>query len=127
MRKSELKKYLLGNEETLSDVICSLNCWNLCLDYLLYYKNDREFFDTYFNSPSEAVVATQSGFYSFNDDYVRVNGYGLSESFNEEEKDEKIKDHIDDIVDCLVEYHERITIDDMNLKILLLNDDEEEE
>lgn len=131
MKKEKIREYLLNNEGTLLDIVIELNSWTSYLDYLKFYENDGEFFDTYFSSPMEAVQATQSGYYSINDDYVRFNEYGILESFFDEEgKNNEIKDNIDEIVDCLIEYYgcnKYITIDDMNLKILLLNDDEEEE
>lgn len=127
MKKNELRKYLLSNEETLLDVVSELNCWNGCLDYLEFWENDEEFFNTFFSSPIEAVRATYYGNYSFMDDYVRFDCCGNLESFEEYEKNDEIKGNINDIVDCLAEYYEHITIDDTNLKILLLNEEEEEE
>ena len=116
MKKNEIKEYLLNNKEILSDIICELNSWNLCLDYLLYYENDDEFFDAY---PSEVIRATHLGNYNFNDNYVKFNGHGNVVSFNEEEINEEIKNSIDDIVNCLIEYHNYITINNKDLENLL--------
>lgn len=127
MKKNELREYLLNNEEVLFDVVNELNSWNNCLDYLEFWENDEEFFNSYFDSPMEAVRATYYGDYNFNDDYIRFNGYGNIESFSEYEKDEEIKGNIDDIVDNLVEYYEHITIDDEDLENLLSDEEEEEE
>lgn len=127
MKKNEIREYLLNNEETLFDVVNELNSWNNCLDYLEFWENDEEFFNSFFDSPMEAVRATYYGDYNFNDDYIRFNGYGNIESFSEYEKDEEIKGNIDDIVDNLVEYYEHITIDDEDLENLLSDEEEEEE
>lgn len=126
MRKNEIREYLLNNEETLFDIVNELNSWNNCLDYLEFWENDEEFFNSFFDSPMEAVRATYYGDYNFNDDYVRFNGYGNVESFSEYDKDEEIIDSIDDIVDNLVEYYEYITIDDEDLENLLSDEEEEE-
>ena len=125
MKKTEIREYLLNNEEVLFDIVSELNSWNGCLDYLEFWGNDEEFFNTFFESPMDAIRATHYGDYNYNDDYVRLNAYGNIESFSEWERNEEIKDNIDDIVECLVEYYVHINIDD--LKELLEEENEEEE
>lgn len=119
MKKNELKKYLLDNMETLLDVVDELNNWNLCLDYLDFWENDEEFFNTYFDSPMEIIRAIHYGDYNYNDDYVKFNGYGILVSYTEDKRDEKIKDNIDDIVNCLIKYCNDIIIYDERLEKLL--------
>ena len=127
MKKREIREYLLNNEEVLFDIVSELNSWNGCLDYLEFWENDEEFFNTFFNNnPMEAVRATHYGNYNYNDDYVRFNGYGNIESFSEWERTEEIKDNIDDIVDQLVEYYYNIYIYDHELENLLSEENEEE-
>ena len=128
MREEKIREYLLDNEDTLIDVVGELNSYNGCLDYLDFWENDEEFFNTYFNNnPMEAVRATYYGNYNYNDDYVRFNGYGNLESFDEYAKNEEIKDNIDDIVDNLIEYYDYIEIYKKELQELLEEENEEEE
>ena len=128
MREEKIREYLLDNEDTLIDVVGELNSYNGCLEHLDFWENDEEFFDTYFNNnPMEAVRATYYGNYNYNDDYVRFNGYGNLESFDEYAKNEEIKDNIDDIVDNLIEYYDFIEIYNEELQELLEEENEEEE
>lgn len=127
MKKNEIREYLLNNEDVLLDVVSELNCWNGCLDYLEFWENDEEFFNTYFNSPMEAIRATYYGDYNYNDDYVRFNGYGNIDSYDEYEKNEEIRGCIDDIVDNLVEYYDCIGIYNEELEDLLEEYSEENE
>ena len=119
MKKEKIKKYLLNNEETLLDVVNELNCWNGCLDYLDFWENDDEFFDTYFDSPMEIIRAIHYGDYNYTDDYVKFSGYGILVSYTEDERYEKFKENIDNIVECLMEYLDDIEIYDENLEKLL--------
>ena len=129
MKKNEIREYLLNNEETLLDVVSELNSWNGCLDYLDFWENDEEFFNTFFDNPMEAIRATYYGNYNYNDDYVKFNGYGNIDSYSEYERIEEIKDNIDDIVENLVEYYYNIYINEEleNLILELLEEEEEEE
>ena len=126
MKKEKIREYLLNNEETLLEVVSELNSWNNCLENLDFFENDEEFFNTFFENPMEAVRATYYGDYNYSDEYVKFNGYGNIDSYSEYEKNEEIKDNIDDIVDNLVEYYNDIIIDDGDLENLLLEEEEEE-
>ena len=129
MKKNEIREYLLNNEETLLDVVSELNSWNNCLENLDFFENDEEFFNTFFDNPMEAIRATYYGNYNYNDDYVKINGYGNIDSYSEYERIEEIKDSIDDIVDNLIEYYYNIYINEEleNLLLELLEEEEEEE
>ena len=126
MKKEKIREYLLNNEEILLDVVSELNSWNNCLENLDFWENDEEFFNTFFDNPMEAIRATYYGDYNYNDEYVKFNGYGNIDSYTEYERIEEIKDNIDDIVYCLIEYYEYIIIFDKNLENLLLEEDKEE-
>ena len=128
MKKEKIREYLLNNEETLLDVVSELNSWNSCLDYLDFWENDEEFFNTFFDNPMEAIRATYYGNYNYNDDYVKFNGYGNIDSYSEYERIEEIKDNIDDIVDNLIECYYNIYINEEleNLLLELLEEEEEE-
>ena len=128
MKKNEIREYLLNNEETLLEVVSELNSWNGCLENLDFWENDEEFFNTFFDNPMEAIRATYYGNYNYNDDYVKFNGYGNVDSYSEYEKNEEIKDNIDDIVENLVECYYNIYINEEleNLILELLEEEEEE-
>ena len=119
MKKNKIREYLLNNKETLLDVIDELNFCNGCLEHLEFFENGDEFLDTFFNSPSEAVKAAWCGEYYINEKYVQFNSYGNIDSYAEDERDEKIKDNIEDVVDYLVEYYKDIPIYDDELQELL--------
>ena len=126
MKYEKIREYLLNNEETLLRVVGDLNSYNGCLDNLDFWLNDGDFFSCCFENPIDAVRATYYGDYNYNDDYIKINAYGNIDSYTEEEKNEEIKDNIDDIVYCLIEYYEYIIIFDKNWENLLLEEDKEE-
>lgn len=122
----KIREYLLNNEDVLSDVVSELNCYNGCLEHLDFFENDEEFFKAYFNNPAEVVRAICYGDYNSMDGYIKVNDYGNIDSYTENERNEEIKDSIDEIADCLVKYYECIEIYNEELLSLLEEDDEEE-
>lgn len=127
MKKFEnIKNYLLGNEKELLNIVQEINSYNGSLDNLNFYENDEEFFNTFFaDNPMEVARATFYGNYKYCDQYVRFNGYGNLESFDEYEAMKEIKAYIDDIVTCLLECWEELYIDDQLVE--LLEEEEEEE
>ena len=115
MKKENLiKEYLLENEDVLISVVQELNGWNGCLDWLEFFENDGDFFESFFENKLDAVRATFYGDYKFNDDYVRFDGYGNLESFSEYDMIEEIKAYIEEIVENLIEYKDNICISDGN-------------
>lgn len=108
----KLKNYLLENEGTLSSIVQDINSYDGSLDYLDYWANDEEFFNTYYyNNPYEVARAINYGDYNFMDAYVHINAYGNIESISEWEYEEKLKSYIDDIIDRLVELYNENHID----------------
>lgn len=115
----ELKNYLLTNESELGSVIAEINSIDSSLEYLEYYENDEYFFEMFFpNNSFEAIRAAYYGDYNFNDDYVRFNGYGNLESFNEWDLMKEYKDNIDDVVEKLIEHHEEVDITEELSKLI---------
>ncbi len=51
--------------------------------YEEFLNNDEELFETYFKNSLEAVRATHYGDYNFAHDYVKFNGYGNLDSYND--------------------------------------------
>ena len=129
MKKFEnIKNCLLRNEEELRSIVQEINSYNGSLEDLNFYENDEDFFNTFFaDNPMEVARATFYGNYKYCDQYVRFNGYGNLESFDEYEAMKEIKSYIDDIVSNLLGCWEYIDIYNEELLTLLSEEDEEEE
>ena len=115
----EIKDYLLNhvNEiDNMRSMISEINSIDGSLNYLEYWDNNEEFFDTFFhNDTMEAVRSSYYGDYNYCDDYVRFNGYGNLESANEYDLVKRYEEYIDDIVNALLEHYQEISIYDNNL------------
>ena len=116
----EIKNYLLNHVDEIGDIIIEINSIDGSLDFLEYWDNDEEFFNMFFpNNPSEAVRSAYYGDYHYCDNYVRFNGYGNLESFNDYDLENKYKDYIDEIVKSLIEHYQQISIcDDELIKLI---------
>lgn len=100
----QIKEMLLElGDDKLKDVAQNLHSYNGCLDYLDYWGNDNEFFDTFFQTKDEAVRAVCYGDYTYTDEYVIINAYGNCDSVSEMEYYSLLEDSVDDIADNLVE------------------------
>ena len=104
MKKFEkVKEYLLNNEEELLHVIQEINCFNGELDFLEYWDNDEDFFNTFFyNNPMELARAIYYGDYNYTHDYVRFNGYANLETTDRYGLVKECKYYIDEIVNSLL-------------------------
>lgn len=126
--EEKIKNYLLENDETLKDVVQEINSWDGSLDYLDYWENDEDFFNTYFeDKPMDAVRAVYYGDYNYGDELVHFNAYGNLESTSEYQYYEELKTYIDEIVDRLIEEKDNVYIYDEELKKILNEEDEEDE
>ena len=122
-----IKNYLLKYVDELGDLITEINSIDNSLEYLEYWNNDDEFFNTFFsNNPTEAVRSAYYGNYNYCDEYVRFNGYGNLESFNKWQLEREYKEYIDDITKSLIEHYQKISICDKEL-IKLIEEYEENE
>ena len=116
----EIKDYLLNHVDEIGDIIIEINSIDSSLDFLEYWDNDDLFFNTFFyNNPSEAVRSSYYGDYNYCDDYVRFNGYGNLESFNDYDLEKEYKEYINEIVNALLKHYQEIGITDDNLKELI--------
>ena len=119
----EIKNYLLDHVheiDNMRSMISEINSIDGSLEYLEYWDNDEEFFDTFFhNDPMEAVRASYYGDYNYCDDYVRFNGYGNLESFNDYDLEREYKEYIDEIVKSLIEHYQEMSICDNELNNLV--------
>ena len=117
---NEIKGLLLNDLETLKDVVSELNSWNACLDYLDVYSNDEDFFEMFFkDKPAELARAIYYGDFNYNDNYIKFNGYGNLKTFSEYGYEKLLKENIEEIIKCLIEYVESISIYDEKLYELL--------
>ena len=116
----EIKNYLLNHVDEIGDIIIEINSIDNSLDFLEYWNNDEEFFNTFFaNNPTEAVRSVYYGDYNYCDEFVKFNGYGNLESFNDYDLEKKYKDYIDDITKALIEHYQQISIcDDELIKLI---------
>ena len=113
---TNIKNYLLNHIDTIDEIITEINCLNGSLEFLEYWENDEEFFNTYFyNNPMEAVSCSFFGEYNYCDKYVKFNAYGNLTSANDHEIEDEYKNYIDDIINSLLEHYEEITISDKEL------------
>ena len=117
---NEIKGLLLNDLDTLKDVVSELNSWNACLDYLDVYENDEEFFNIFFEGkPAELARAIYYGDFNYNDNYIKFNGYGNLKTYSEYGYEKLLKENIEEIIECLIEYVESISIYNENLYELL--------
>lgn len=100
----EIQNMLLElGDDQLREIAINLNSYNGCLDYLDYYENGEDFFNTFFQTMDEAVRAVCYGEYNYTDEYVIINAYGNCDSCSEMEYYSLLEDSVDDIANNLVE------------------------
>ena len=128
MLLNEIKELLLNDMGTLRDAVSELNSWNNCLDYLIVYENDEEFFDMFFKGrPAEVARAIHYGDFNYNDEYIKFNAYGKLKTLSEYDYEELLKENVEEVIDCLIKYVEHISIDNEELDDLLSQYFEDEE
>ena len=116
----EIKNYLLDHVDEIGDIITEINSIDNSLDYLEYYENDKEFFNTFFyNNPTEAVRSAYYGDYNYCDDWVKFDGYMNLKSVDDYELEKEYKYYIDDITKSLIEHYQQISICDDELISLI--------
>ena len=115
-----IKNYLLNHIDEIGDIIVEINSIDGSLDYLEYFENNEEFFNTFFyNNPSEAVRSSFYGDYHYCDKYVKFDGYGNLKSVNDYELEKEYKYYIDDITKSLIEHYQELDICDKELVKLI--------
>ena len=109
----DIKNYLLNHVNEIGNIVSEINSIDSSLEYLEYWDNDDLFFnDFFYNNPTEAVRSAYYGDYNYCDDYVRFNGYGNLESFNDYKLEKEYKYYIDEIVKSLLEHYQQLCISD---------------
>lgn len=127
MLEKKLREYLLNDVEELRNVVSKINSWNGNLDWLEFRENDEEFFGLFYSGMNglEIARAIYYGDYNYNDDYVRIDGYGNLVSYTEYEMIEEIKDYMDEIVENLIEQYDNLYLSD-DIKEIFEEEEEEE-
>ena len=111
-----IKNYLLNHVNEIGGIVSEINSIDGSLDFLEYWDNDEEFFNTFFyNNPMEAVRASFYGDYNYCDNWVKFDGYENLKSVNDYDLENEYKDNIDDIVKSILEHYEEINICDNEL------------
>ena len=122
----EIKDYLLNHVDEIGDIIIEINSIDSSLDFLEYWNNDEEFFNTFFpNNPTEAVRSAYYGDYNYCDDYVKFDGYGNLKSVDDYELEKEYKYYIDDITNGLIKHYQELGITDNELINLIEKYEEE--
>ena len=93
-----MKQYFLENLEEAKRLVAEVNSYNGALSHLEVFENDEWFFEDFFSNNQEAVRAAIYGNYNYTDEYVKFDGYGNLESFNECEYNELIRNNLNDII-----------------------------
>ena len=116
----EIKNYLLNHVDEIRDIVVEINSIDGSLEYLEYWNNDDDFFNTFFfNNPMEAIRSSYYGDYNYCDKYVRFNGYGNLESFNDYDLEKEYKVYIDEITDSFLQHYQELCITDKELNKLI--------
>ena len=115
-----IKNYLLNHVDEIGGIISDINSIDGSLDYLEYYENNEQFFNTFFyNNPMEAVRSEYYGDYNYCDKYVKFDGYGNLKSVDDYGLEKEYKYYIDEIVNALLEHYQEMIICDKELIKLL--------
>ena len=124
---TNIKNYLLNHINVIGEIVSEINSLDGSLEFLEYWENDEEFFNTFFfNNPRGALRSSYYGNYNYCDKYVKFDGYDNLSSFNEHELEDEYEYYIDDIVDSLLEHYEEMNIRDKELiKLIEVNENNE--
>ena len=115
-----IKNYLLNHVDEIGSIITEINSIDNSLDYLEYYENNEEFFNTFFyNNPMEAVRSSFYGDYHYCDKYVKFDRCGNLKSVDEYGLEKEYKYYIDYIVKSILEHYEELYICDKELVKLI--------
>lgn len=103
-----LKGYLKDelNTEQLKEMARSVIQYNGALDWLDYWENGEDFFETMFQTKDDVARAICYGDYNYMDAYVKFNAYGNLESASEWDYDREINDYKEEIIEAWLEVYE---------------------
>lgn len=109
--KDKLRNYLTCNMDKTLDIVLELNSWNRCLDYLEFIP--MELFDECLEYHTPTEIANMIHFgenFTPHSDYFSFNGYMNLVGWDESEVNHELTNNIDEIIDCLLENKDNISI-----------------
>lgn len=110
VKKEELKNFLLDNVDILEMLVNELNSLNGSLDHLQFFDNDEETLAMLYATHMDAVQATYYGDYRYMDEFVRLDGYGNLESFDEGAKIRELQFYVDEVIENLIDEYEYVDL-----------------
>lgn len=119
-RFEKAKNYLLiHDDDELVEVVQQINSFNGSLEFLQWFDNDEEFYNSFFlDNPMELARSIYYGNYEYCHDYVRFNGYGNLETTDRYGLVKECKYYIDEIVTELLKVYEEIEVSEELKEIL---------
>lgn len=95
--------------DDILNIIYDINNYNGSLEYLRYYENEEDFFDTYYyDNPIEVARACTYGNYNFMDAYVKINTYGNLTSICYYDLKRELKESMNEIIDRAIALKDEI-------------------
>lgn len=103
------------NSELLREIVRAVNSWDGSLESLEVYDFDDEFFNMFFEG--NVINAVQRTFFgniqSWNDEYIRFNGYGNLESLSSFDYEKELEDNADEIIERALDLEGDIDLTDI--------------
>ena len=113
--KDKIKKHLLTEctDSELIYIVTGINMQDKSLDNLDMCDNNEEFYNYYFEKPSQVFQAIKYAMlcgdrYNANDEFILFNSHGEIETFTRELYVEEIKKYIDDVAERVEELYKKI-------------------
>ncbi len=97
--RKELENKLIEDVDTIALFIYMVNYYDGGLDDMRFYKNDSEFFDTYFRDKLDAVRAVSFGEYNYYHDRVTFDEYGNLMTMTENKYERHLIENVSYIID----------------------------
>lgn len=114
--KKRILEHLEENDEVsiLEDLMRAVDDYNGLFDGLRVYENDECTLRMFFGDELEDLArAICYGDYNYNDNFLRLDGYGNIETLNEYELEREVLEYKDDIINAFIDLVES---GDLNLE-----------
>lgn len=103
---NDMVEYLKENVDVLDELVSECNSWDGSLDDYKWYEHDEYFYDDFFNDKQEIARAVYyASNYNYTDEYVKFNAYGNLQTCCEYEKEQDLKDGVEEILDNWLELY----------------------
>ena len=103
--------------DELKEMVRECIAWNGTLESYDWYDNDEYFFNDYFSNTMDAVRAVCYGSYNYTDEYVRFDGYGDLESFDNYDLERELEDNAEEIIEQYVDIIDNVYDCDLKQKV----------